>query len=208
MKSFKDFLSYIVIIALFATAAYRLGLFNNINLNTIGDAYKSASESITNPNKNLDNYQKPTKTIRGYRPADIPEKVLTASETSRNWRNVFYADKKVVFYVYNKENTIFRDALKKYIINKGLDNYYNLVMLDELSYKRNNAGAPSSKICTHLDECLKMREKAANYALLTHFMDNCTKTICIFNPEKEQYIMLKKRKFSELKELLEVLRTW
>ena len=65
-----------------------------------------------------------------------------------------------------------------------------------------------SKICDSFEECSIVQRKAANYSLLENFLRNCGTTMCVFNPQKNQYIRLKNRNSTEAKQLLNGLINW
>ena len=209
MKLFKDILSYVVIVALFAVAGYHAGLFNNFNFSGFQNSLKSASYNVSNSNNKLMAKQNQSaQQVRGYKPNNIPDEVIMAAKASKNWDSLFFGHKKVIFYIYDDGNMAFKDVLSKYLSDTGLNRYYDLMALNRQGYKANSVSAYTTKICNSIEECVQVRNKAANHTLLTNFMDKCAKTVCIFNPNKKQYVTLRERKFSELKNLLSILKTW
>ena len=120
----------------------------------------------------------------------------------------FKFSKKVVFYLYNSRDE-FHSAIYGYFSKNQLYKNYNLqpYSLDAFNNMRTGTIGPS-KICNSIEECNSVREKASNYTLLTNFLSNCGKTMCVFNPAKNEYVQLRKRNVTEAEHMLNGLRNW
>ena len=152
--------------------------------------------------------QKTTNTYGKYRPSYIPKKVLAGSQTSGAWTNLFNSNKKVVFYVYDK-NDKFHDEFFNYFSNSDYSKYYDFKPTSKSTFNGMMTGTVGpSKICNSIEECNKYREKASNYTLLTNFLSSCGKGMCIFKPEKNQFVQLRRRTTKDASNMLEELKNW
>lgn len=152
--------------------------------------------------------QKTTNTYGKYRPSYIPKKVLAGSQTSGAWTNLFNSNKKVVFYVYDK-NDKFHDEFFNYFSNSDYSKYYDFKPTSKSTFNGMMTGTVGpSKICNSIEECNKYREKASNYTLLTNFLSSCGKGMCIFNSEKNQFVQLRRRTTKDASNMLEELKNW
>lgn len=206
----KEIACYAVCIIFIAGSAYLVGLFNE-------RSYQSLSRVIVNNIKasGIEQYinqerspRKRVTTYKNYRPRIIPDNVLDGSQTSGIWRNIFNSNQKVVFYLYDN-NDNFHSSLSSYFSKNKLYKNYNFkpVSLYEFNNMRSGDMGPS-KICNSIDECNKVRTKASNYTLLTNFLSNCGRTMCVFNPAKNEYVQLKKRNITEAEQMLNGLQNW
>lgn len=206
----KEIACYAGCIAFIAGSAYFSGFFNETS-------YQSLSNTVVNNVKatGIEQYinqeRSPRKKVtvyKNYRPRIIPNNVLEGSRTSRTWQNIFNSSQKVVFYLYDR-NDEFHSELYTYFSKNRLYAFYNYepYSLDAFNNMRNGSIGPS-KICNSMEECNKVRENASNYTLLTNFLSNCGKTMCIFNPAKNEYVQLKKRNITEAEQMLQGLKNW
>ena len=65
-----------------------------------------------------------------------------------------------------------------------------------------------SDICNSLEECKAQRDHAADYSSLQAFFQRCAKTMCVINPAKKQYVVLKKRDYDSAVKMINDLRGW
>lgn len=143
-----------------------------------------------------------------YRPSYIPKKVLAGSQTSGVWTNLFNSNKKVVFYVYDK-NDKFHDEFSNYFFNSDCAQFYEFEATTKYIFDSMMTGTVGpSKICNSIEECNQYREKASNYTLLTNFLSSCGKGVCVFNSEKNQFVQLRRRTAKDASNMLEELKNW
>ncbi len=145
---------------------------------------------------------------RNYRPRIIPDNVLRGAALSNSWKNVFNANKKVIFYIYDG-NDDFNSQIQKYFYKNQLQKYYNLEAYEIASFNRWRLGAVGpEKICDSLEECNRVREKASGYTLMMEFLSNCGKTVCIIDSGKNQYVQLKRRNITDTENMIVGLKNW
>ena len=143
-----------------------------------------------------------------YRPSYIPKKVLAGSQTSGVWTNLFNSNKKVVFYVYDK-NDKFHDEFSGYFFNSDYAQFYEFEATTKYIFDSMMTGTVGpNKVCNSIEECNQYREKASNYTLMTNFLSSCGKGMCVFNPEKQQFVQLRRRTSKEANDMLEELKNW
>lgn len=206
----KEVGCYAGCIVFITACAYFSGFFNETS-------YQSLSNTVVNNVKasSIEQYinqeRSPRKKVtvyKNYRPRIIPDNVIAGSDSSHTWKNIFNSNKKVVFYLYNS-NDEFHSALYGYFSKNQLYKSYNFepYSSDAFNNMRNGSIGPS-KICNSLEECNRVRANASNYTLLTNFMANCGKTMCIFNPAKNEYVQLKKRNIKEAEQMIQALSNW
>lgn len=152
--------------------------------------------------------QKTTNTYGKYRPSYIPKKVLAGSQTSGAWTHLFNSDKKVVFYVYEKDSK-FHQEFSDYISKNSYLSYYQFEATPKNVFNSMMSGTVGpSKVCNSLEECNQYREKASNYTLLTSFLTDCGRGVCVFSPEKKQFVQLRRRSVKEAEKMVETLKNW
>lgn len=206
----KEISCYAGCIAFIALSAYISGIFKETS-------YQSLSNTVVNNVKasGIEQYinqeRSPRKKVtvyKNYRPRIIPDNVIAGSDSSHTWRNIFNSNKKVVFYLYNT-NDDFHSSIYNYFKQNKLSENYNFepYSSDAFNNMRNGTIGPS-KICDSLEECNRVRANASNYTLLTNFLSNCGKTMCIFNPAKNEYVQLKRRDITEAEHMLNGLQNW
>ena len=185
--------------------------FVYVNLN-------SSNNLVINPNFNLNKYSKNLKlnnksryndlTYKSYRTIKIPQNVINGAYTSGIWEDLFFANKKVIFYVF-EGNDPFSNAIISYYRKKKLSNYYILKIYSKDSFNNMRYGTVGpTKICNSFAECMAIGQKASNYNELTLFLKNCGKTMCVINPRKQQYTILKNRTSTNGIKFLYELKNW
>lgn len=206
----KEVGCYVGCIVFIAISAHIYGLFDE-------NSYEAVSQKITaniratGIEKYINQERSPRRKVtvyKNYRPRIIPNPVLSGSETSGTWENIFNSNRKVVFYLYSS-NDEFNTALHSYFVQNDLYENYNFESynLDVFNNMRTGTVGPS-KICRSVEECNKVRINASDYTLLTNFLSNCGKTMCVFNPAQGQYVQLKKRNINDAEQMLQGLKNW
>lgn len=206
----KEIGCYAGCIAFILLSAYISGFFketSNETLSTtvVNSVKATGIEQYINQERST---RKKVTVYKNYRPRIIPENVLSGSQASGIWRNIFNSNRKVVFYLYDN-NDDFHSELYSYFVKNKLISFYNYepYSLNAFNNMHNGTMGPS-KICNSIEECNKVREKASNYTLLSNFLSNCGKTMCVFNPAKNEYVQLKKRNITEAEHMLQGLKNW
>lgn len=142
-----------------------------------------------------------------YQAAKIPTAVIRGVNSSRTWLAIFNSNNKTVFYLYDSNNDSFDSSIKNYIINNKLSSNYTIYSYQKNYFSGMRVGdGGASKICDSLQECNKVRQKAADYSTTAEFMKYCGATMCIINPSKNEYVRIKDRKSAT--KVLEDLRNW
>lgn len=207
---FKEIGCYIGCIAFIAGSAYFSGFYKKVSYQSFSDAVVS-NVKATGIEEYINRERSPRKKVtayKNYRPQIIPDDVLDGSISSRTWTNLFTSNKKVIFYVYDS-NDDFHNRISSYYNQKALYKFYDFAPYKRNIYETMRYGEVGpSKICNSIEECNKVRTKAANYTLLTNFLNRCASSMCIFDSSKNQYIRLKNRNVNEAVKALDGLKNW
>lgn len=209
---FKEIGYYLLCIVFIIVCGSVSGIFKSFNIDDISnEVVKKVSETGVEKylTKDTDtSAQKQANTYGNYRPSYIPEKVLKGSETSGAWTHLFNSDKKVVFYVYEKDSK-FHQEFSDYISKNSYLSYYQFEATPKNVFNSMMSGTVGpSKVCNSLEECNQYREKASNYTLLTSFLTDCGRGVCVFSPEKKQFVQLRRRSVKEAEKMVESLKNW
>lgn len=141
--------------------------------------------------------------------SNIPAYVYQGAEYSGLWLNVLKNDKKVVFYVQDEEDTIFNKKVNMLLSSNNFANNYDVFDFRPDSYKSYKRNIYSSKkICNTLQECNSQRKNASSYTEMAFFFDRCARSMCIINPKKKQYVMLRNREYREVLKTLTNFANW
>lgn len=166
----------------------------------------SGIEDLINQEKST--RRKSVTSYKNYRPKIIPRSVLEGAKNTYLWGNIFSQNRKVVFYLYNT-NDSFNSEILSFMSRNNLGvNYSVQAYLTENFKAMQNGSYGSSKICNSLEECNAVRQKANDYSILTNFLANCGKTMCIFDMNKNQYLQLKTRDLKQAENMLLDLKNW
>lgn len=222
-KEIKDKLievaSFCICVIVLLAIAYFTGFIKGFTVSDFQDSYNklvynfanSASKSKLDSNlfdTNNSNNKKIT-TYKDYHPMRIPEAVLRGVDSSRAWENVFYSNKKVVFYIYNNSQTEFHNSITNYLSSETKGKYYNLIAYTDSNFNSMRLGdIGPSKICDSIDECNAVRKKAADYSALSEFMKQCGRYMCIINPQQKQYVKLRNKNSGQAVKMIFDLRNW
>jgi hypothetical protein len=206
----KEIACYAGCIVFIGVSGYFAGFFKDLSYqgfsNTVIANVKSTGiEQYINQERSP---RKKSAVYKNYRPRIIPESVLKGSESSNTWTNVFNNDKKVVFYITDGKDD-FDSSIQSYVSKTNLNKNYTFSLYTQDAFNNMRTGTIGpSKICNGFEECNKLRENASNYTLLTSFLSNCGRTMCIIKPSQKQYIQLKTRSAEDAKKMLEGLKNW
>ena len=222
-KEIKDKLieivSFFICLAALLAIAYYSGFIKGFSVSDFQDAYNRLVYNFTNSASKsgvktdlFDTSNKNTKRIssyKNYHPMRIPEEVLRGVDTSGVWKNVFYSNKKVVFYIYDESQLNFHNSIANYLSTNTKAQKYNLVAYSENSFNSMRLGdIGPSKICDSLEECNSIRQKAADYTALSEFMRRCGRYMCIINPNRQQYIKLSSKNSGQAVQMILELMNW
>lgn len=222
-KEIKDKLieivSFFICLAVLFAIAYYSGFIKGFSVSDFQDAYNRLVYNFTNSASKsgvktdlFDTSNKNTKRISSYKnyyPMRIPEEVLRGVDTSGVWKNVFYSNKKVVFYIYDESQLNFHNSIANYLSTNTKAQKYNLVAYSENSFNSMHLGDfGPSKICDSLEECNSVRQKAADYTALSEFMQRCGRYMCIINPNRQQYIKLSSKNSGQAVQMILELMNW
>lgn len=209
---FKEIGYYVLCIVFIVVCGSTSGFFKELNsgnfanelvqkINGTGIEKYLTKETDTSAQKQANTYGK-------YHPSYIPDKVLKGSETSGVWTHLFNSDKKVVFYVYEKDSK-FHQEFSDYFSKSSYLSYYQFEATPKSVFNGMMSGTVGpNKVCNSIEECNQYREKASNYTLLTNFLTDCGKGVCVFNPEKKQFVQLRRRNLKEAQNMVETLKNW
>lgn len=214
MDKLKSLLGYVIAVIIILAGAYYSGFLTGFTPKDFQDAYNRLSNSINNSaivnhaDIKTTSGHNAVKTYNNYHPNLIDKQVITGSETTGAWSNIFKSSKKTVFYLYDT-NDNYHTEISRYISSNHLDRYYNIIAYSKQNYSNYSVGNASyAKICNSLQECKAQRDRAATYTKLAQFMESCGKTLCVINGSNKQFIRLYKRDVNEAKKLLEGVKLW
>lgn len=215
----KEVISFIVCIIVLLAIAYYSGFINGFTVADFQNAYNKIVYSIGNSasktgvkselfDTNNSNGKRFSK-YKNYQPMNIPAAVLRGVESSGTWRNIFYSDKKVIFYIYNDSQLNFHNSVKNYLSSKSKASKYYLSAYTEGEFSSMRLGdIGPSKICDSLEECNAVRQKASDYTSLSEFMKQCGRYMCIINPAENQYIKLRNKNSGQAVKMIYDLMDW
>lgn len=222
-KEIKDKLievgSFFICLSILLGIAYYTGLIKGFTVSDFQDAYNKVVYNFANSASKsglksdlFDTSNTNTKrisTYKNYQPMRIPEAVLRGVESSGVWKNVFYSNKKVVFYVYDESELNFHNSVSNYLSTNTKAKKYNLIAYSENSFNSMRLGdIGPSKICDSIQECNLVRQKAADYTAVSEFMKRCGRYMCIINPNKQQYIRLSSKNSGQAVQMIFELMNW
>lgn len=222
-KEIKDKLievgSFFICLAVLLAIAYYSGFIKEFSVKDFQNAYEKSINAVTTTtfkNKNKSNLfntnnskSKHISTYKDYSTMRIPVAVLRGVASSQSWENVFYSDKKVVFFVYSDSQTDFYNSVSNYLNTKSKKNKYKLVAYTQSSINSIRVGdIGPSKICDSLDECNAVRQKAADYTALSEFIKQCGKYMCIINPQEQKYVKLRNKNSYQAVKMINDLVNW
>ena len=127
-KQIKDRLtevvSFIVCLIIIYAVVINTGIlkgFQPIDFDTafaqIKGVFNGELKSDTNPTSV--GSQRDIAKIRNYQPNRIPDSVLNGADYSGTWANMFRAQQKVVFYIYDSNSSDFNHRVQSYILDSG-----------------------------------------------------------------------------------------
>lgn len=198
--------------------AYYTGFLKGFTVQDFKNAYEKAGAgvtqniSVTADKSGISNKIKTTRRIssyKGYQPMLIPDAVYRGVESSKIFNELFYSNKKVVFYIYDNSQTEFHKSVSSYLSTKSKKKKYNLSVYEEYRFNNMRLGTIGpSKICDSIEECNAVRQKASDYSYLTEFLKICGRTMCVFNPAEKQYIRLNNKNSGQAVKLINDLEDW
>lgn len=221
-KEVKDKLievgSFIICVAILLGIAYYTGFLKGFTSADFQDAYNNTmynlNKSVAKSQKInlLDTSSKNGKSVakyNSYQPQLIPRAVIRGVDSSGAWKQIFYSDKKVVFYIYKSSESEFNNSIQNYLSSASKRNQYELYAYSDSTFgsmRRGDVGP--SKICDSLQECNAVRQKASDYSALSEFLSRCGATMCIINPSAGQYIRLKNKNSGQAVKVLFDMAKW
>ena len=220
MEKFREVVGFLVCVAVIVFAARMSGILQGFSPDDFKNAGTEIVNIVTKQTSGTEKYltknssgSRQSAVYKNYRANTIPKNVLEGSKTSGTWKNIFNSNKKVIFYIYDgtvtKYSYDFHTSVSNYCMNGNIARNYTLQATGLKTFNSIREGEIGpSKICDSFEECSIVQRKAANYSLLENFLRNCGTTMCVFNPQKNQYIRLKNRNSTEAKQLLNGLINW
>ena len=193
-------------------AAYFTGFLKGFTAADFQDAYNKIIAYIPQNSAKPSGNNQTASRYQGYLVSNISQEVLRATENTYAFRNILKSDSKSVFYVYgsnSKYSSNFHYNLQNYISRSNVKTKYNIYAYstDQLSNLRTGS-SNAKKICNSLEECNEQRRDAADYTALQTFFERCSRTMCIINPSKNQFVMLRKRDYNEAVKMINTLQNW
>lgn len=212
----KDLLNFLICVAIILAIAYFSGFLKGFTPADFQEAFSNLTGSV--PQKGAGNVQ--TRGQHGvrynnYLASKIPDNVMRGAKSTPAWYNVLTASGKSVFYVYDDDpsNTTYHPdfhlAMQKYISKSPVKTKYNVYAYPLYMFKNIKTGEVGpDKICNSLEECKAQRQKAVDYEALQSFFLRCSKTMCVINPQRGEYVVLKKRDYASAVQMLNGLANW
>ena len=221
----KEAVSFIICLVVLLAIARYTGFLQGFAPEDFLEAYQNTVLTLNKNTKATGNRERILSTgnetsrksssYKDYRLRTIPQTVIDGAYESGTWTNIFDADKKAVFYVYDptgndrKLSPDFHERLSRYLSYKENAPYYTLFAYTSAGFKNVKTGAIGpSKICDSLEECNQQRKAASDYSYMAEFFKQCAKTACIINPYNNKYIILKERNSGAAVKVLNDLRKW
>ena len=207
---------FLICVAFLFVAAYFLGFFKNYSLANIQRTYNDIVEELSDDAKNLFSSRgtRNTRTAKSssyneYRIQHIPVAVIRGTNSSGAWKNIFYSNKKIVFYTYDIDNINFHNRLKSFLKREKIEKKYSLMAYEINAFNSMRVGDTGpSKICDSLEECNAVRQKAADYSYMAEFLKLCGKTMCVIKPRTKQYVRLNNKNYANASLMLQKLIDW
>ncbi len=222
-EKLTEVFSFIACVVVLLVIGVYTGVLEDFSISGIQKSYVKAVDNLPQMSKeqranilSSDNSTSQSSSkYNNYRANTVPETVIRGAYTSNTWGSIFDSSKKSIFYVYDPKGkdsrltTEFHDNVQNYLYSGDTLNYYDVYAYTLSAFNLNKAGdVSSSKICDSLEECNQQRMKASDYSNMAEFFKRCSRTMCIFNPSKNQYILLKSRNAGEAISALEKLKNW
>lgn len=215
-KQIKDRLtevaSFIVCLIIIYAVVINTGIlkgFQPIDFDTafaqIKGVFNGELKSDTNPTSV--GSQRDIAKIRDYQPNRIPDSVLSGADYSGTWANMFRAQQKVVFYIYDNNSSDFNHRVQSYILDSGSSFTLKAYEQQEFNNIRVGLNGPT-KMCNSLEECNRQRKNASDYTSTAAFLKMCGKTMCVINPSKRQFVSLKSKNSTDAVNMLRALENW
>lgn len=208
MDKIKELLLFVVCIAAILGCAYHFGFIKGFGISDISEGIESLASSFSVSTNVLhnDSGNKNLAKFGGYIPQNIPQRLVGRTFQTPSWNRIFNANQTVVFYIYNEKSDDFDYKIRKFLNSNP--KFLNASMT-EIGLRHASWGySAHEKVCNSLKECNEQRENAvANSTALT-LLEHCGKTMCIINPQKKQYIMLKKRDATDAVRLINDAKRW
>lgn len=216
-EKIKEVLGFIVCTIILVAIGFYSGFFNKISFDKIALSFKQLPSDISggktilkSPDVSSSGSKRRIAKYNNYQPNEIPKAVIDGAYSSNTWTNIFNSDKKVIFYVYsNSGNDKFNSRIQHFIRTDKNWNYYNLLAYPQSAYnsiRANDWG--TSKICNSIEECNQVRLKAANYTMLSEYINHCSRAMCIIHPKKRQYFILREKNPEKVITILNDLKLW
>lgn len=216
-EKIKEVTSFFICAAVLVGIGFYAGVFDKFDFNDINSSFKQLGSDLSGlKNKSEDDLagnkgnRAKIARYRGYQPNQIPKAVLDGANSSHTWTNVLYSNKKAVFYVYNNSGNDSLNSRVQFFIRKDKNaNFYNIYAYSQGEFNSVRAvDWGTSKICDSIEECNQVRLKASNYSLLAEFFKRCSRTMCVINPKKQQFIIMRDRDAQKAVNMLEDLKYW
>lgn len=221
----KECVNFVICLGVLLGIGYYSGILKGFSPADFSDSYQNIVSNIDKNSMSADDRAKILSTdnstsqdsasYEDYRLRSIPQTVIDGAYESDTMLNVFNADKKVVFYVYDPSgqnvnlSVDFHDKIQRYLDSKDMRSHYEIVAYSDSAFKNLKTGVIGpSKICNSLEECNNQRKSASNYSNMAEFFKQCAKTACIINPANLKYVALKNRNYSSAADVLYKLREW
>lgn len=149
------------------------------------------------------------KKFKNYSVSNIPSSVYKGSQYSGIWQKLLFANNKVVFYVKDDSDSLFNNRVARLLHSDSFIGKYIIYDFKPANYRSFKRGVYSAKtICNSLQECNEQRVNSSNYTEMVYFFDKCAKTMCIINPKKKQYVILRNRDYREAVNAISSLVNW
>lgn len=212
----KDFCSFLLCFVVILAIAYFSGFLKGFTPADFQDAYNRLLSYVPQVSSNTyAKHSNNTTRYKDYLPSYIPDSVLRSAKDTGTYSEIFNSNTKSVYYVYDDygkdiDYTIdFHNRFQNYISRNSLKTYYDIRPYTLYLFHNMRVGVTGpTNICKSLAECKAQRDHAADYSSLQAFFNRCAKTMCIINPAKKQFIVLKKRDYESAVKMLNDLKGW
>lgn len=201
VEKLKDFFKFLIVIVAILGIARYTGYLDGFT----PDDFKAAYNKI---------FVTKAYKYNGYLLAEIPQNAKKSAIENRCFVEELTSSKKTILIIYgNSAHTKFTsdvyNNIQNYINKSSLRYYYDLYGYSYSMYKNLRVGVVSSSdICNSIKECKAQRDHAADWTSLQALIEKCTKSVCIFNPPQNQYIIIRKNDYQSIVKVLNDLKNW
>ena len=152
----KEFINFLICLVFLLAIAYYTGFLKEFSPDDFSYAYKKFISNISKNSLSSNDRAKilssgnstsrKASSYEQYRLLTIPQTVIDGAYESNSWLDVFNADRKVIFYLYDPSgqnpnlSVDFHNKIQHYIQSSEMRHYYKVVAYADSAFKNFNVG--------------------------------------------------------------------